>query len=130
VIKDCVRPDGAAAVTQFWVEQRFERAEGRFALLRLTPLTGRKHQLRIHLAHLGHPIVGDKLYGSDERLYLDLVGGRLTVEQRRRLLLPCQALHAAALSFPWNGRVRLFQALPEDWFTRFIEADTRPGSQA
>ena len=43
--------------------------------------------IRIHLAHLGHPIVGDKLYGGDEDLYLALVEHRLTPEQRARLIL-------------------------------------------
>ncbi len=119
-IKDCVRSDGAAAKTGFTVEQRFTRAEGDFTLVRIRPHSGRKHQIRIHLQHLGHPLVGDKLYGGDERLYLDFVLRQLTTAQRERLILPCQALHAALLRFTWRGRDWEFRADPEPWFTDFI----------
>lgn len=118
-IKDCVRPDGAPAQTELWVERRFTRAEGDFTLLRVVPRSGRKHQIRIHLAHRGHPIVGDKLYGGDEDLYLDFVNLRLTTEQRRRLVLPCHALHACLVYFVWRDQEWLFRAEPESWFTDF-----------
>jgi 23S rRNA pseudouridine1911/1915/1917 synthase len=97
----------------------FEAARD-FSLLRLWPRTGRKHQIRIHLAHLSHPIVGDKLYGGDEDLYLALVEDRLTAEQRARLMLPHHALHAAELRFEWQGRERMFRAEPEAWFMEFL----------
>jgi 23S rRNA pseudouridine1911/1915/1917 synthase len=122
-IKDCVRPDGAVSRTDFEVERRFTRAEGEFTWLKILPHTGRKHQIRIHLAHAGHPIVGDKLYGGDEDLYLALVQDRLTEEQRKRLILPHHALHARAVRFEWRGGEMVFQAEPEAWFKEFVKAE-------
>jgi len=108
-VKDGVRPDGAAAQTDFWVERRFTQTpagpgaeSAPFTRLRVVPRTGRKHQIRIHLAHLGHPLVGDKIYGGDEDLYLALVEDRLTPAQRARLILENHALHARALRFEWR----------------------------
>jgi 23S rRNA pseudouridine1911/1915/1917 synthase len=135
-IKDCVRPDGSPARTEYQVLSRFVRPRGdcsyprqgvaitssdpeNFSLLGVVPHTGRKHQIRIHLAHIGHPIVGDKLYGGDEALYLAFVEGRLNDEQHQRLVLPCHALHAQQVSFRWQGKMTNFSAPAEPWFTSF-----------
>ena len=98
--------------------------------LRLLLHTGRKHQIRIHLSAVGHPIVGDKLYGGDEDLYLALVEDRLTPEQRQRLLLPNQALHAQSIRFSWRGLPVNFSAAPDKDFTDFVGACFLDADQA
>ncbi|MBX3745983.1 MAG: RluA family pseudouridine synthase [Verrucomicrobiae bacterium] len=118
-IRDTVRLDGAPAATRFHVVSRFERRNAPFALLRAEPLTGRKHQIRIHLEHAGHPIVGDKIYGGDPLRYLRFVEGRQTDADRAALLLEFQALHAAALAFCWRDRDWRFEAPPEPAFAAF-----------
>ena len=122
-VKDCVREDGTPSQTEFFVEQRFERAGGKFSLLRILPRTGRKHQIRIHLAHIGHAIVGDKLYGGDEDLYLALVENRLTSEQRAKLIFENHALHARSIQFLWRSKPKEFSCAPGSWFTQFLSAD-------
>ena len=123
-IKDCVRPDGVAAVTRYELLRNYSgNPVGQtceFSFLKVVPESGRKHQIRIHLANIGHPIVGDKLYGADEDLYLALVEGRLTPEHRERLILPFHALHAHKVRFKLEGIERQFESEPEEWFTRFL----------
>lgn len=123
-IKDCARPDGTPARTDYAVERSFKRAEGDFSLLRIRPHTGRKHQIRIHLATVGHPIVGDKLYGGNEDLYLALVHDRLTDADKAQLLMPHQALHAVSLKFVWRGASRTFIAVEPASFSGFLAGDS------
>jgi 23S rRNA pseudouridine1911/1915/1917 synthase len=108
-LKQVIHEKGAPAATDFRVEERFVRKEpaGRFAVVRAMPRTGRTHQIRVHLAHLGHPIVGDKIYGPDEKLYLRFIETGWTEELQRVLLLPRHALHSSRLrlqnEFDWQS---------------------------
>jgi len=99
------------------------RPANHFSLLRVIPHTGRKHQIRIHLAHIGHSIAGDKLYGGDEDIYMALVQNRLTPEHREKLIFENHALHARSIKFLWRGRPVGFSCEPEPWFTEFSSAD-------
>jgi 23S rRNA pseudouridine1911/1915/1917 synthase len=113
-IKMGVAPDGLPAVTRYTVRARFAR----HALLEAAPETGRQHQIRVHLAHIGHPIVGDKLYGAGEEAFMAYCDGGLSAELLDRFDgLPRHALHAARLTFPHpatNAAVSVESPLPDD----------------
>jgi 23S rRNA pseudouridine1911/1915/1917 synthase len=104
---------GQSAVTRWRVERRLPGT----TLLRLFPETGRRHQLRVHLAAVGHPILGDLLYGRPEADYLDLIRG--TRDARRDEGAPArQLLHCARLEFPdpaGAGNVEVAAPLPADF---------------
>lgn len=111
--------EGLTARTGCEVLGRREHPETRrrYALVRCHLETGRQHQIRLHLANVGLPLVGDKLYGPDDGLFARGADGELTDEDRRILELDRHALHAAELSLdhPMTGqRLRIEAPLPAD----------------
>lgn len=82
------------------------------SLVRARPRTGRMHQIRVHLAAAGHPLLGDKLYQEQGRAYLALIGGELDADWLTRLGHTRLALHAAGLrlAHPESGEPIAFQA--------------------
>jgi 23S rRNA pseudouridine1911/1915/1917 synthase len=96
-------PDALSAATRYEVVA-VRRAPGdpsrRYALVACDLETGRQHQIRIHLSATGTPLVGDKLYGPDDGLFVSGADGTLTEEDHARLELPRHALHAHRLRLP------------------------------
>lgn len=116
-VRQCCHPAGKDCSTYFEVLRRCAATGQRpaLSLIRCVPHTGRMHQIRVHLAHLGHPLVGDKIYGGDESCYLEFMETGWTPALAARLLLPRQALHAYRLSFPRHGSTVTVEApLPKD----------------
>ncbi|MGP4074078.1 RluA family pseudouridine synthase [Piscibacillus sp. B03] len=101
IIERRVDPDGKRAITHFQVMKEMNNR----SLLRVKLETGRTHQIRVHFAHIGHPIVGDDLYGANQ------------------LLIKGQALHARILSFhhPLSGRKFSFVASYPDEIQGLID---------
>jgi 23S rRNA pseudouridine1911/1915/1917 synthase len=98
------RRDGSGLPALTWF--KVLRRNARFSLVQASPRTGRQHQIRVHLAAIGHPVVGDKVYGPDEGYFLASMAGGLDETARARLVLPRQALHSHALTFRHPGLMR------------------------
>ncbi len=73
--------------------------KGDFSLIKAVPVTGRTHQIRIHCEHSGFPILGDKLYGLDERFYLDFIENGNSTDLLKKTGFHRSALHSKSISF-------------------------------
>ena len=110
-LRQMVHPDGAPAQTCFRARAHRQDATGAFwTLADVEPITGRTHQIRVHAAAIGHPLLGDKLY-PDEQGYLDFIESGWTEQLAHRIGFERQALHAAGMRMMTpEGEDRDFQA--------------------
>lgn len=115
-LKMAVMGQGRQAITHYTVKKHYHD----FTLLNVSLMTGRTHQIRVHLAHINHPVIGDSLYGARVRFPADASDElRAVLQQFKR-----QALHACSLGFnhPITGEELHFEApLPHD-FKELISA--------
>jgi 23S rRNA pseudouridine1911/1915/1917 synthase len=113
------------------VEQGGEAAEtefipvasgGGYTLARVHPHSGRRHQIRVHAASLGHPLLGDKLYGPDPALMLRFMREGMSAESRAQLVLNRQALHCTEVEFETENGSEIFNAPPPEELAGFVRA--------
>ena len=111
-------PGGLSAITKVVVERR----TADYSLVRCTLVTGRQHQIRAHLASVGYPIVGDKLYAHGDAAFMRYCNEGLVPDLAKLFVLPRHALHAARVTFPHpdGGAVVAEAPLPQD-LARLLE---------
>lgn len=108
---------GRTAISHYQVLKRFESRYGKFTLVQVRIETGRTHQIRVHLSSLGHPVVGDTLYGAATNITAMTTGKRKVNEVADTIGLKRNFLHAAELEFlhPRGGEnLKLRSPLPPD----------------
>ena len=98
------------AVTEYEIIETFSRGQNTFALLKVRPLTGRTHQIRVHLASIGHPILGDAIYSSGKR------------KEEKSVKVSRLMLHASIVSFNTKeGRLTEIEVPPPPDFEEVID---------
>ncbi len=118
-------PDAVPAVTKYRLDSFFcseqkkqpgdPFATSKSSIVRVFPKTGRLHQIRVHFAAMGHPLLGDPLYTGEGEVYKKMVDGKCMDSDREKLGFTRVALHAAALTHPMTGKdLRVEAPLPQD----------------
>jgi len=111
-VRSHVDPDGKPAQTQFTPIH----AAGGITLARVRAVTGRLHQIRVHAAFAGYPVIGDKVYGPDEKLFLEFLQSGWTPRLESILHIDHHALHASEWTCEDRGRPLHFTApIPATW---------------
>lgn len=107
------RSSGREAITKYTVEKKIESEFGKFTLLKIKIETGRTHQIRVHMASLGHPVVGDALYGAPREIR-GKAGPMLSLSRN--------FLHSAELQFehPRRGELLIFSSPLPDLLVEFL----------
>lgn len=108
-------PEGRPAMTEFTPL----RAGGGFTLALVQPRTGRQHQIRVHASHIGHAIVGDKMYGPNPMLFLEFIEHGFSDSMASQLILSRHALHALEMTFDPGEGGRTFRAPLTDDLAEF-----------
>jgi len=103
-VRQIVHECGKESRTKFTVMQRYLLAGVKVALVKAEPLTGRMHQIRVHAAHLGYPLVGDKIY-KEPAEYLRFIENGFDKTMLERLMHRRHALHACGLSLECDSGV-------------------------
>jgi len=128
-LKRGIHPEGNFAETRAeTLEWKTRRGTGeKFALILARPLTGRTHQIRVHLASEGHAVIGDKIYGPDERNYLRFAENGWDPAMEETLWLSRHALHSSLLEVEIQEKTFRWESpLPDDMAGLIRESDPRP----
>lgn len=124
-LKMTIAVDGFPSRTDWRVIERFDDC----ALVSCSPFTGRQHQIRVHLEAIGHPVVGDKIYGADEGLFQKALDGELDARDLEVLGMARHALHNHRVAFrspATRERVEVTSPLPDD-MREYLERHRRAG---